>query len=115
VIAQCGAVVEHRIHHHLRPQCDALVVRALGHRGRQATPGAGSGDRDPVRVDAELVGGVPHPVQRRHAVVQGGRIPMFGRQSVIGGDHHGVELACHLPAADGLGLGEPMIIPPPWM
>ena len=55
IVAQRGAVVQHRVDEHLRPQVDAFVAAAL--RDRRGKPSACARPRhgDAVGVDAQFV------------------------------------------------------------
>ena len=104
ILAQRGAVVEHRVHQDLRPQWNALVVAALRDRGGKSATGTGPHDGDAVRVDAELVGVRTHPSQRGHAIVERGGERMFGCQPVIRRDRDDAEIPCESPGSERLEL-----------
>jgi hypothetical protein len=60
--------------------------------------------RDPIWVDAELVGMLAHPSQGRHAVVKPGGEGVLRCQPVIRRHDDGAEVACETPGAQRLEL-----------
>jgi len=104
VVAQRRSIVELRADQRLGMHTDAFVQGPLRDDRGQPGAGAGPGDHDALWVDVEVIGAFVHPAQYGHAVVEGGRIGMFGCQSVVGG--HDDRIQCPGPSAadDGLGL-----------
>ncbi len=90
--AEYGAVVEHRVdeqlEHRLRP---AVIVKPLGQRGGKAAAGAATADRDPLRVDAELMGVDADLVPPVVEIIQRGGSRVFGGEAVGRGEHDDAE------------------------
>ncbi len=103
-----------RIDQHLA--CDrraVAVARRDRHHGGEVAAGAVAADRQPGRVDAELLRMVGDPFGRRDGVIDGGGKFVLGREPVIDGNddelafvgqfpaHHvvGIEIADHPAAA----------------
>ena len=82
----------------------AAVAGKQGGRGRQPTPGAGPGQRHPLRVDAQRVRLGVQVRQRGVAVVQAGRVGVLGRQAVVDRHHDGAGVDGHHGRAGVLGL-----------
>ena len=89
-----GAVIEHGREEPLRAWLrPVLVVQALDQPRGEASAGALTADRDPVRGDAELRGVREHPLPRgMHVLVRGGE-GVLGSEAVVRRDDHDPELA----------------------
>ncbi len=97
------AVVEHGSHQQLAEQARAaLVAHGQGERGAQTAAGAGAGDDDALRVDAEFVRVLGDPQQAGVGVVDLGGIGVFGREPVADRDQGG---------SDPLGRVEDLVEP----
>jgi hypothetical protein len=59
------------------------VGHAKRHRGGDVAAGAVADDRDPVAIDAELLGPIRRVEEAREGVVEGGREPRFPGASVV--------------------------------
>jgi hypothetical protein len=80
-------VVDRRIDQgrELRPA--PRVGRAERHRGGDVATGAVADDRDPVAIDAELLGPIDRVEEAREGVVERGREPRFPGASVVEREH----------------------------
>ncbi len=95
VIAQDGAVIQHRVRQHLqdRPHLAAIPCEQRQTR-REPAPRTGATDRHPVGVD---IGSRGEPGQGVVAVVESRREGMLGREPVLHGRNERSELARESP------------------
>lgn len=84
--------VDHRHFENLEHQrVSSTVPVGEAHRRSDARSRRDSAHSDPTAIDAQRVGGVEQPIDRRDPLFDLRRIAVLGRQRVIDGDHDGAQ------------------------